>query len=477
VDVSEYVAYDAVGIAELIRSGQVSAAEVEAAARGAIAAVNPELNGLVGPLFERPLAYDASGPLAGVPFLLKDLVCHAGGVTHECGSRLCRGWTPPHDTDLAARFRGAGLAVLGRTATPEFGVNVTTESVVNGPTRNPWNTGRSPGGSSGGSAALVAAGAVPLAHANDGAGSIRIPASCCGLVGLKPTRGRVPPGPDAAEPLMGFAIELGVSRTVRDTAALLDAVQGSGVGDKYEIRPPARPYAEEVGADPGSLRIALQTAPPSGAAVDRECVGAAERIATELEGLGHRVSTGAPVIAASEYRRALTILYAACTAAWVEAVGAICGSAPGPDTLEAATWATLEAGRRYSATELLWAESVCNTISRAVGAFFEEHDILLSPTLAAPPAPLGTIDQNDPRRDGEEWLEFVFHTVAPFSSLYNLSGCPAVSLPLCESSTGLPIGIQLGARYGREDTLIRLASQLEAALPWRERRPGVFAGS
>jgi amidase len=249
MNLSDYIEYDAVGLAHMISSGQASAHEVQQAARQAIEEVNPALNALVGELLDGPLPYAASGPFAGVPFVIKDLVVHAQGVPTRLGSRLTgQGISFSYDTDLMARFKQAGLATLGRTSSPEFGFNASTEPLANGPTRNPWDTSRSSDGSSGGSAALVAARALPVAHANDGGGSIRIPAAWCGLVGLKPTRGRTPMGPDYDEQLSGLAIEFAVTRTVRDAAALLDAVNGPGIGDKYEIAPPAQPYLQEVSA-------------------------------------------------------------------------------------------------------------------------------------------------------------------------------------------------------------------------------------
>src|SRR5712691_7183649 len=254
---SEYIEYDAVGLAHLIKSGQVSAQEVQQIARQASLAVNPKLNALVE-LFEEPLPHSTTGPFAGVPFAIKDLALHAAGIKIGMGTRLAGdGIVFPHDTDLMARFKQAGLATLGRTATPEFGFNVTTEPISNGPTHNPWNISRSSGGSSGGSAALVAARALPVAHGTDGGGSIRIPAAWCGLVGLKPTRGRTPYGPDSDERLSGLGVEFALTRTVRDAAALLDAVNGPGIGDKYLIAPPLRPYVQEITSAPGRLRIAM----------------------------------------------------------------------------------------------------------------------------------------------------------------------------------------------------------------------------
>ena len=270
--VDEYVSCDATDLAQLIRDGEVSSEEVEQTAREAITSINSELNAIVDDLFDRPLAANSDGPFAGVPFLIKDLVLHAADVPVEFGCRMLKGFSFPHDTALMSRFRDAGLTILGRTNTPELGANATTEPVANGPTHNPWMLNRSPGGSSGGSSAMVAAGAVPMAHANDGGGSIRIPAAQCGLVGLKPSRGRVPLGPDFDAPLGGMGIEFAVTRTVRDCAALLDAVQGSTPGEFLFVEPPIRPYIDEVKVDPGNLRIAVSNTPISGVEVDPEVI-------------------------------------------------------------------------------------------------------------------------------------------------------------------------------------------------------------
>lgn len=474
MQVSDYASYDGVGLAELIRSGQVSAAEVEQAAREAIAQVDPRLGALVGELFEAALEHTADGPFGGVPFLYKDLVIHAAGVPVANGTRMPP-VTFPYDSDLMARFRAAGLAALGRTATPEFGFNATTESVANGPTRNPWDTSRSSGGSSGGAAALVAARAVPVAHASDGGGSIRIPAASCGLVGLKPSRGRVPIGPDYDDPLSGFAVELAVTRTVRDAAALLDAVQGPGVGDRYVIAPPARPYVDEVGADPGRLRIATTATSWSGAPADKECQLAVEAVARELAGLGHDVGDGSPEVDGDAFVEANVDIWSAFLADGVVGLGALLGVAPGPDVLEAATLACVEHGRSLSALELSAAMRQINAVSRSVGRFFSDVDVLMTPTTATPAPKLGVLDQDDASLDAAGWTRKVFGYAA-FTPLFNATGQPAISLPLGWTGDGRPVGVQLVGRFGAEDTLLRLAAALEDAMPWRDRRPGVCAG-
>jgi amidase len=468
---SEYVEHDAVGLAQLISSGQVSAQEVQQIARQAIEAVNPKLNALVGELFEKPLPYSMDGPFAGLPFLIKDLSLYAEGVPTCMGTRLTgEGIVFPHDTDLMLRFKQAGLAVLGRTTVPEFGFSASTEALASGPTRNPWDTTRSPGGSSGGSAALVAARALPVAHATDGGGSIRIPAAWCGLVGLKPTRGRTPVGPDFDEPLLGLAVGFALARTVRDAAALLDVANGPGVGDKYVIAPPARPYAQEVNTPPGQLRVAVTTRAWSGVPVDSEYVQAVEAVSRELSSLGHAVEEASPQIDWDAFLNANITIWTTCLADTALTLARMRGVDLGPDVLEAVTLACVEYAQRLTALDVLHAQRLCNITNRTVGAFFRDYDVLVTPTVATPPPELGYLNQNDPTLDPRGWLDKNFALI-PFTTLFNVTGLPALSLPLAQSSSGLPIGVQFVARYGDEATLLRLAAQLEQALPWENRRP------
>lgn len=468
---SEYSEYDAVGLAHLLTHGLISAREVQEIASQAILAVNPALNALVGELFEAPLSAASDGPLAGVPFAIKDLSLHAAGVSVGLGTRLTgEGIVFPHDSELMARFRQAGLVTLGRTATPEFGFNATTEPVCNGPVHNPWDLSRSAGGSSGGSAALVAARAIPLAHGTDGAGSLRIPAAWCGLVGLKPTRGRVPLGPDTDERLCGLGVDFALTRTVRDAAALLDAVSGPGVGDKYFASPPEHPYLQEVSTPPGRLRIALTARAWSAAPVDQEYADTVALVGRELAGLGHDVVEDSPQVEWEHVVEASLPIWTASIAEQVQGLAAARGVTPGPDVVEAVTLASVEYGRRLTAADLLRALRLNNAITRGVSAFFRSYDVLMTPTVATPPPPLGTLNQNDPGLDPEGWLNTLF-AVIPFTPLFNMTGQPAISLPLGHARAGLPIGVQLVARYGDEATLLRLAAQLEQALPWQRRRP------
>lgn len=476
MNLNEYANQDATGLATLIRSGEVSATEVQAAARQAIEAVNPKINALAAPLFDKPLDYNSSGPFAGVPFAIKDIVIHAANVPTRFGSRFIPSdFAFPHDTELMKRFRAAGLATMAISTTPEFGFNSNTEALAYGSTKNPWNTARSPGGSSGGASALVAARALPVAHANDGGGSIRIPAGICGVVGLKPTRGRVSLAPDAAEALSGMAIEFAVSRSVRDTAALLDAVEGPSAGEKYEIARPLRPYVKEVGANPGKLRIAISPRGWSPVPIDPACIAAVEKTAKVLAGLGHHIEEATPKFDVEAFDNANVNLWSATLADWIMAFAEMLKLTPSPDNLEATIWACLQHGKKLSAIDLLTSEHVMNTVCRSVGAFFQGYDLLLTPTVAAPATPSGFLNANDPTLDASAWTRRIF-TNMPFTALFNVTGQPAISLPLCMSDDGLPVGLQFVGHYGDEARLIQIAAQLEQAMPWIDRRPTVCAG-
>ncbi|MEU8380240.1 amidase [Streptosporangium sp. NPDC048865] len=470
MEIYEYAKYDAVGLRELIGSGEVTAEEVEAVARRALDAANAEVNGLALPLFSPALDHAEDGPLAGVPFLIKDHGPVAEGVPFFLGSRSLPGIVSRHDSDLMARFRAAGLVTLGLTTVPELAISFSTESVKHGPTRNPWDLGRGVGGSSGGAAALVAAGAVPLAHGGDGAGSIRIPASCCGLVGLKPSRGRVPCGPDLGEPMLGMAYEFGLTRTVRDAAHLLDAVQGPGVGDKYTAPPPRGRYADELGIAPGPLRVAVTTGAWSGAVVDGEVAEAAVRAGRVLEETGHTVVDARPDVDWDDVMRS-TVAEAVAIASPL----LMAPRRPDPAMLEAVSRRLLQVAAEYSALDMMAAFGAQNRVTRSVGAFFTEYDLLVTPTLGRLPAPHGTLRYDDPGHTLTSWLTSIFD-YGPFTMVFNISGQPAISLPLGHGDGGLPIGVQLVAPYGREDLLFRVAAQLEEAMPWKDRTPRFSVG-
>ncbi|MEV4097943.1 amidase [Streptosporangium saharense] len=475
MELHEYARHDAVGLRDLIAAGEVTADEVEQAARAALAAADAELNALALPPFTPALDHAADGPLAGVPFLIKDSGPMARGVPSFLGSRGLE-TVPGHDSELMTRLRAAGLVTLGLTTVPELVVSFSTESLRHGPTRNPWDLGRGVGGSSGGAAALVAAGAVPLAHGTDGAGSIRVPASCCGLVGLKPSRGRVSSGPDAAEVTFGMSCDFGLARTVRDAATLLDAVHGPAAGDKYTAPPPARRYTEEVGADPGRLRVAVTTAAWSGVAVDPEVAAATVATGRVLEGMGHLVTEASPEVDWDLVLGGVVPVAVACVASAASSGTTPPDALPDPERFEAVTRHALDVVGDLGALDLMAALAAQNRVTRSVGAFFTGHDILVTPTLGQLPAPHGTLRYDDPGHTMTTWHESLF-AYGPFTVVFNIAGLPAVSLPLGWSRDGLPIGVQLVAPYGREDLLLRLASRLEEAVPWRDRTPGVFVGA
>lgn len=467
----EYINHDGLGLAELIRRGEVTEAEVLDCARTAIDLVNPVINAVVE-TYPQPLSGDttAAAPFQGVPFILKDIALHAKDQLIEFGSRLAQGVRFPHDTDLMLQFRKAGLRSIARASAPEFGYCATTEPLLHGPTRNPWDLERMPGGSSGATAACVAAGIVPLAHANDGGGSIRLPAACCGLVGLKPSRGRVPAGPDVAEALSGLAVEFAVTRTVRDSAALLDAVHGHGVGDPYVIPPPANPYLKAIDVKQGKLRIAYITESWSGVKVDAEMRSAAERSAKLCRHLGHDVTEATPPLDWQMFFDAMVVYWTANMTALVDFFAHLTGRKIDRSTLEATTLACYEHGKTLSAQSLLEAFAAGNEICRAVGAFFEDYDVLITPTIASPALPLGTLNANDESLDAIGWSEKLFD-FTPFTPLFNLTGQPAISLPLHLSKSGLPLGTQFVGRFGDEATLLQLARNLELAHPWPQIAP------
>jgi amidase len=454
--------------------------ELGAAAFEAVAKVNPRINAVLHTIPKEAAAEIRAGlprgPFTGVPFLIKEIVLHAKGVRCEMGSKLAQGYVPDADTELMARFRRAGFVLAGTTQTPEFGYNPTTETRAFGPVHNPWDLGRSPGGSSGGSGAAVAAGIVPIAHANDGGGSIRIPASCNGLVGLKPSRDRIPSGPDYGDLLCGLACEFALTRSVRDAAALLDAVAGPDPGAPGHPVPPARPYREQIGTPPSRLRIAWTTTPASGAKIDPECEKAVHETVRLLESLGHTLIEDRPRYDWDAFLENVNVIWGAFGVASIDFASAMTGRKPGPDTLEAVTLASYEDGKRYSAIDLLNAMTHCNLVSRQVGPFFEKVDVLVTPTIARQPAPLGELNQNREGMTAMEWTRQVFSYV-PFTPLFNVTGQPAISLPLHWSADGLPVGVQIAGRFGDEATLLRLAEQLEQARPWAAKRPPIHAAA
>ena len=472
----EYAAYDGLGLAKLIRRREVRADEVLEAAIERIEAQNPALNAVVTRTYDEARAAleraPAGGAFAGAPFLLKDLGGAQGGVRLTGGSRFFEDAVAPFDAEIVRRYRAAGLAILGRTNTPELGLSATTEPVLFGPCRNPWHRGHTSGGSSGGSAAAVAAGMVPLAHASDGGGSIRIPAACCGLFGLKPTRGRNSMAPYAGESLAGCAVEHVVSRSVRDSAAALDATCGPAPGDPYFAPPPARPYLEEVGADPGRLRIAIATRAFNGAPVTRECAEAAQQCAALCADLGHEVEEAAPDYDGYGLDHTYDRVFAVGAAANVRIRAELMKRTFDPSRFERVTLAMLERASAIGAAEYVQLVHRLHAVSRQIAAFFATYDLLLTPALAEPPVRLGVLDMMSEDLDAYALRLWRF---TPFTYVFNVTGQPAMSVPFSWNGDGLPIGVQVVGRYGDEASLFRLAAQLEQARPWAERRPGAPA--
>jgi amidase len=474
--IDEYEAQDAVGLAAWVRAGEVSPQELLEAAVARVEARNPALNAVVIRAFEEGRkAIEAGlpdGPLRGVPWLLKDLHAAWKGVRLTNGSRFFADNVSDYDSELVSRYQRAGLVLFGRTASPELGGTSTTESVLHGETRNPWKPTHSAGGSSGGAAAAVAAGIVPAAHATDGGGSIRIPASCCGLFGMKPTRARVPSGPKVGEGWSGMSVQHAVSRSVRDSAALLDAAHGPASGDPYFAPAPARPFLAEVGADPGRLRIAFQTRAFNGAEVDRECIAAARDAAELCRTLGHDVEEAELAVDRDLLARCVgTIIGASQRATLVERAAEL-GREVTADDVEPLTWLIAEQGRQAGAADYVAALRGMHRIGREVARFLERYDVLITPTMATPPLPLGRLALT--RSDFPGLVTDLARTIG-FTQLFNASGHPAMSVPLCWSSDGLPIGVQFAGRFGDEATLFRLAAQLESARPWSARRPPAAA--
>jgi amidase len=477
---AEYASYDGLGLAELIRKGDITAAEAVGAAIELIERLNPTLNAVIHTSFERARG-EAVGKLPdglfrGVPFLLKDLAGgNLAGDPHHWGTRFLRdaAYCPQTTSYLVEKFRAAGLVIVGRTNVPELGAWATTEPEAYGACRSPWNPDHSSGGSSGGAASAVAAGIVPLAHASDGGGSIRNPASQCGLVGLKPTRGRVSLGPDVGELWGGMVYEFAVTRSVRDTAALLDCVHGMMPGDPYGAAPPERPYLQEVGTDPGKLKIGVLTHHDD-MPVHPDCVRAAEGAAQLLASLGHHVEASYPadLTSAALFEHLLAVI-SSFQAHEIDVLGEAIGRKIGAKDMDSDNWAVAELGRQVSATRYLEALDAYQRFQRRMGQWWAGgFDLLVTPTIAAPSPKIGELVPN-PAAPMDAFMRSgnLLIYLAPF----NVTGQPAVSLPLHWNDAGLPIGVQLVAAYGREDVLIRAASQLEQAVEWGKRRPAVHA--
>ena len=467
----EYLSQDAVGLAALIAAHEVSASEVLEAAIARLAEVNPKLNAVTLDLSERARRQVASqapsGPLGGVPFLLKDLGPQLAGTPTTASCRLYKDDVAAADTPLAAAYQKGGLVIFGKTNTPEIGLEPITEPVMFGPTRNPWDLSRTSGGSSGGAAAATAAGITPAAHASDGGGSIRIPASACGLFGLKPSRGRISSAP-RDEGWGGFSCNHVVSRSVRDSALLLDIACAPEPGDPYWLDPPARPFAEEAAGPPGVLRVAFTTAAMASDGLDPECAEAVRSAARLCESLGHRVEEATIPGSVRGAIAAAGVVVSSSVAADFDTIAKRRGRPIGEDEVEPLTWSTYQRGRGVDASTYLKALRITHAFGRDMAAFHQRYDVLITSTLGKPAIPIGELHGEPLDQHGYAQRLFAF---MPNTQAFNLTGQPAASIPLAMSSGGLPIGVQFSARQAEEALLFRLAAQLEQAQPWASRRP------
>ncbi|MEI4473821.1 amidase [Frigidibacter sp. MR17.24] len=469
---TDYDALDALGMAALVRAREVAPDHFVAEARRRAAAVNPALNAVVHDF--APMAAPAEGTFAGVPLWLKDTGVAIAGEPITSGTRLHEGLRAPADSTTGARLRRAGFVFMGRTNTPELALSFTTEGDFHGPCRNPWDLSRTPGGSSGGAAALVAAGVAPLTQASDGAGSIRVPCAHTGTFGFKPTRLRTPAGPAQAEGMAGMATLHGISRSVRDSAALLDAVHGPDIGDPWACPgsnpAPAGRFLAAVARPPGRLRIGMQTTGPDGFPLAPEVVAATEEAARLLADLGHEVEPATPAYDTEALRAAWFTVAAVNVARGVKGLAAARGIADPLALLEPVNADWVRRSAAISGEDYLGAVQALHATSRAMGAFFARHDIYLSPVTAEVAPPLGTLAGAGM---GPEQFFHRFWSHAPLTAVFNASGCPAMSVPLHWTPAGLPVGIHFGAAQGAEDLLFSLAGQLEAARPWAARRPAL----
>jgi amidase len=468
---SDFSDVDALGQAALVASGAASPAELLEAAIARAEAANPALNFMAQPLYDRArtAAKSAfSGPFAGVPFLVKDLHMHIAGERSGEGSRLWSDYRPDYNSTLYERMLASGLNTFGKTTSPELGLTVTTESKATGLTRNPWNLAHSAGGSSGGAACAVAAGVVPIAQASDGGGSIRCPASACGVFGMKPSRGRVPQGPNVTESWLGLTVAHAVSRSVRDSAALLDAIAGPELGSRYIAPIPAGTFLEACHRDPSRLRIALMIEPLTGVPVHPEVAAATRDAARLLESLGHHVEEATPDISGAELGEAMVAILGACTAADIGNRLKQLGRDDAGDDIETVTQMFVHIGKNTSGLQVIAANDVFQQAAIIIAQFLTRYDVILSPVFAQPPIELGKIDLSP--TDIASWTANITG-YSPYTALANQTGQPAMSLPLGMSSTGLPIGVMVTGRYGEEVLLYALAGQIERAAPWAGRRP------
>jgi amidase len=492
---SDYEKYDGLGLAELVRQKEVQPVELVEEAINRVEKLNPPVNAVIHKMYEQARKTAAGdlpdGPFKGVPFVMKDLAAFYAGVPLTNGSRFFKDFVPDHDSELVRRFKAAGVITIGKTNLPEFGLAFVTESELFGPANNPWDLTRTTGGSSGGSAAAVATRMVPLAHGNDGGGSIRVPSSCCGVFGLKPTRGRNPAGPDFGDLWRGFACEHVITRSVRDSAAMLDATAGPDTGAPYYAAPPVRSFLSEVGANPGKLRIAFTSQPFLGSTVEEDCVKGLEATVRLCRELGHEVVEAVPDIDEQSVARAFMTVVCAETRATIEEAGELLKSKASYKDFEPVTWIIALLGSKFPASDLSRAINSIQRSSRQVGGFFEKYDVLLTPTLAMPPLKTGMFQVKGIQAAiikllgrlnagslikmfvGIDYLAAEAYKFAPYTPLFNATGQPAMSVPLYWNDAGLPIGMHFVGRFGDEATLFRLAGQLEQARPWANRLPPI----
>ena len=490
----EYLQNDATALAALVQKGHVTAAELLQLAIDRAQKVNPRINAIVQPLYQKGFdmieQIPKNAPLAGVPFLLKDLELEWAGTPLRSGCRGFNNYVSQQDSELVARFKAAGLVLFGKTNTPEFGLTPYTESELFGPARNPWNLAHSSGGSSGGSAAAVAAGIVPMASASDGGGSIRIPASCCGLFGIKTSRGRTPMGPRYGEGWSGAVVSFALSRSVRDSAALLDAVHGETPNAPYLIEKPTRPYLQELQRTPGKLRVAMCTEHAfAGQKTDDQCVQATRQTAQLLENLGHSVEEIALPYSAEVFTKTFVTMVVGETAAGLRSLGDFLGRKATKADVELNTWFLAKLGEAYSAADYAYEKNNWNVLTRKMGDLHQKYDVLLTPTMARPPLKIGELQNSTAEnaqiklvdtlglyglvRGGkaiDQLAEKAFGYI-PFTPIQNMTGQPSMSVPLVWGENNLPIGTMFTAKFGAEDLLFRLAAQLEAAKPWFNKMP------
>lgn len=494
---TEYANYDGVGLAELVRTGQLSPVELLEEAISRIETYNPKLNAVIYKLYQQARQAVQTdlpdGPFKGVPFLLKDLLAVYAGAPYTCGSRFMRNYIPDYDSELVKRYKKAGLVIVGKTNTPEFGLVPYTEPALYGPAHNPWDTSRTTGGSSGGSAAAVAARLVPMANGGDGGGSLRIPASCCGVFGHKPTRGRIPTGPVLGEIWQGFVTEHILSWSVRDSAAMLDATGGPDTGAPYITPGPARPFLQEVGTPPGALRIAFTTKPFMGHKVETDCVAAVKDTVKLLQGLGHVVEEAAPEFDGEQMAYDFfTMLTGEVYSDLIQVAQAV-GHKLNRQEFEPTTWALYLLGKAIKSGDYSLAVRNLQTQTRRIGQFFEKYDVLVTPTLSQPPFKIGELQPSEIEmrllkvigRLRAGWLLVALGLTKPLAAkafdfipyppVFNVTGQPAMSVPLYWNEANLPVGVQFVGRFAEDATLFRLAGQLEQARPWRDKLPPLLA--